>query len=475
MYMRSKKQGAIMISMIVFASVAITVTMGLVNWGSAMLRSIRTVQYREQAFQIAEAGIDYYRWHLAHSPTDYNDGTASAGPYIHPFTDKDGNVIGSFSLTITPPPIGSTLVNIISVGTVSTTPPISRKIKASLAIPSFARFAIVANDNMYFGSGTEVFGPIHSNGGIHFDGVAHNQVTSALSQYNDPDHPSVTVFGVYTTDYPTDPHPPAAVPSRPDVFMAGREFPVPAVDFDGVTLTLSQIKSLAQSGGRYFTASGRQGYHLVLKTNDTFDLYRVTSVRSSPSSNCKNVLSQEGWGTWSIQNEQLIGNYTFPANGLIFLEDHTWVDGTVNGARLTIATGKFPEAEGQYKNIIVNRDLKYTNFDGQDVVGLIAQGNMNVGLYSYDDLRIDAALISQHGRVGRHYYNSYCGSEYKRDSLTLYGMIGTNQRYGFAYTDNTGYNLRTITYDGSLLYNPPPSFPLSSSQYQVLSWQELVN
>ncbi len=29
---------------------------------------------REMAFQIAEAGVNYYRWHLAHNKTDYKDG-----------------------------------------------------------------------------------------------------------------------------------------------------------------------------------------------------------------------------------------------------------------------------------------------------------------------------------------------------------------------------------------------------------------
>ena len=52
-------------------------------------------------------------------------------------------------------------------------------------------------------------------------------------------------------------------------------------------------------------------------------------------------------------------------------------------------------------------------------------------------------------------------------------MIGTNLRYGFAYTDGTGYVTRNITYDGNLLYGPPPSFPLTSDQYTTISWREL--
>src|SRR5262249_10574719 len=129
-----------------------------------------------------------------------------------------------------------------------------------------------------------------------------------------------------------------AVPSRPDVFMAGRQFPVPTYDFGGLTADLSNLKSQAQSGGRYIAASGSQGYHIVLKPNDTFDLHRVTSLQSPPN-NCSNDASQTGWGTWSVKNQTLISTYALPANGIIFAEDNLWVDGQISSARLTIAAG----------------------------------------------------------------------------------------------------------------------------------------
>jgi len=54
-------------------------------------------------------------------------------------------------------------------------------------------------------------------------------------------------------------------------------------------------------------------------------------------------------------------------------------------------------------------------------------------------------------------------------------MIATNLRYGFAYTGTpaTGYQNRFLTYDANLLYGPPPSFPLTSSNYEILSWEEM--
>jgi hypothetical protein len=312
---------------------------------------------RESAFQIAESGVEYYRWHLAHSPQDYQDGTGQPGPYTHDFEDKDGNPIGTFTLEITPPPIGSTLVTITSTGeTVSGFGASQRSVTTSLAKPSIARFAVVANDVMRFGAGTETFGPIHSNGGIRFDGLAHNIVSSAAENYDDPDHSGGNEFGVHTHVFPTDPLPPSAVPVRQDVFASGRQFPVPAVDFAGITADLSQIKAKAQTDGFYRPSAGALGYHIVLKTNDTFDLYRVTNLSNAPSG-CTNSQNQTGWGIWSINNQQLIGNYAFPNNGLIFLEDDVFVNGQINTARLTIVAAFFPDNPHLRTNIIVNNDL----------------------------------------------------------------------------------------------------------------------
>ncbi len=474
--------GFILVNVLVFGVIAIIVTTALVNWGATMLKSTRQLTAREQAFQIAEAGIDYYRWHLAHAPNDYKDGnaTSSYGPFPHDFKDREGNVIGRFELTITPPPQGSTVVKILSKGIVDEYPDVYRKIQTTLAIPSFAKFAVVANDIMRFGAGTEVYGPIHSNNGIRFDGITHNIITSAKDKYIDPDNGGQYRFGVYTTDSPADPNPPAAVPNRPDVFMAGRQFPVAAVDFTGITTDLSQMKADAQSNGKYFAASGAQGYRILLKTNDTFDLYKVNSLRPVPGA-CYNQNNQTDWGTWSINtangSETFIQNYPLPVNGIIFAEDNIWVEGQIDTARVTIAAGKFPDNVNTRKNIIVNNDLKYTNYDGRDVISLIAQGNITTGLFSDNSLRIDAALMAQNGRAGRYYYNNTCklgGTNwYVRDDITLYGMIGSNQRYGYAYTDNTGYTTRNIVYDGNLLYAPPPSFPLTSDQYSTISWEEL--
>lgn len=483
----STKKGYLIIQTIVFGAIAIMLVTALSSWGVTNIRAGRDATLREEAFQIAESGIEYYRWHLAHAPTDYQDGTGIPGPYTHEYYNRDGTLVGHFELTITPPPIGSTVVTVVSKGTILANESISRSIEAQFAIPSITRFAVLANSKVRFGEGTEVYGPIHSNDGIHFDGLAHNLVSSAKYSYDDPDHSGADEYGVHTHLTPVDSLPalpplaPSTPPSRVDVFQTGRSLAVPAVDFNGFTQDLAQIKTDAQAGGAYFAGSGALGYNVVLKVDDTFDLYKVTALTKTLPS-CNNSLGQDGWGTWSIDTQAFVGNYAFPSNGLIFLEDNVWVEGHIQSARLTIAAGRFPENPSTNANIIVNKDILYTYYDGQDVLGLIAQNNINVGLVSNDVLRIDAALVAKNGRVGRYYYRpptsqgqggSACQEWNVRAVLTTYGMIATNQRYGFAYTDNTGYQIRNIIYDGNLLYSPPPSFPLTSDQYSTISWREL--
>ncbi len=483
-----ENRGIFLIQALVFGSIAVVIIGGLISWAGINIKASRVALQREQALQIAEAGVDYYRWHLAHSPSDYQDGTGAPGPYVHDFFDKAGVKIGTYTLEITPPPLGSTIVTIKSTGEILEDPTVSRAISTRLAIPSLAKYAVASNSDIRFGEGTEVFGPIHSNGGIRFDGLAHNLLTSSRDQYDDPDHAGAVEFGVHThTNAPPAngtndafrplEAPPSVMQNRVDTFESGRQFPVPVIDFNGFTADIADIKTDAQASGVYLAGSGALGYRILLKVNDTFDVYRVNNLKSAPNG-CSNAQNQTGWGVWSIRttgngNQTFLANYAIPANGLVFVEDNVWVEGQINTARVTIASGRFPDNVNTRTNIMVNNNLLYTNYDGQDVIALIAQNNITTGLDSLNDQRIDAALVAQNGRAGRYIYQSNCGVGYDRNSLTLYGMIASNIRYGFAYTNGTGYNTRNIIYDGNLLYGPPPSFPLTSDQYQTLSWKEV--
>src|SRR3990167_11063765 len=428
-----QNSGYTLLLVISFGAIAIIFVVSLVSWTVTQSQLVRQRVYKELSIHIAEAGIDYYKWHLIQDPNDFQDGIGGSGPYIHQFFDANNNLIGEFELSIVPPVEGSTIATITSVGRTTEFPNIERAIQAVFAIPSFAEYAAVINGDVRFGEGTEIFGPVHSNGGIRFDALAHNLVSSFLNQYNDPDHGGSNEYAVHTHLSPQDPYPPTELSSRPDVFVVGRELDADQVNFGQLTIAIDDMEIKAQEpDGFYRGDSGDGGYHIVLKTDDTFDLYEVDSLVSAPP-RCSPY--QSGWGTWSISTEHLLGTYPFPANNIMFFADDIWVDGQIQSARLSIVASN---------NIIVNDDLIYTTHDGQEVLALIAQNNFNIGLKSQDFLDIDAALVAKNGRVGRHYYSSYCGTEYIRDTISLFGTIISELRYGFAYTDGTGYDIRNI-------------------------------
>lgn len=478
---KNQEKGQLSIAVLIFGMLGVTILGGLIIWVDSELRIAARSSDQAKALVVAEAGVEYYRWHLAHDPNDFQDGTGQPGSYTHDYMDKDGNVIGQFILNIIPPAQGSTVVTLESTGKISGNSSVEKIIRVKMQQSSLLRFAAVSHSDIYFPTGTEVFGPVHSNGGVHFDGIAHNVVTSALQEYNDPEHSGNNEYGVHTHVAPADPlatNPPN-VPNRPDVFLAGRQFPVPPIDFTGFSSDLATIRAQAVSSGHYFGPSGigYEGYHIVLKTNDTFDLYKVDELVDAPNG-CINVQGQQNWGTWSIDEEDFIQNYPFPANGIVFVEDFLWVDGQINGAKLTLAAGLLPENPSKLKDIIINKDLLYTNYDGTDVIGLIAQGDFSVGWVSEDDLRIDAAVVAKSRRIGRNYYRPPSGNQprcspyHVRNVLTMYGILASYDEYGMSYTDGTGYLQRNIIYDPNLIFSPPPDFPVGQGYVQI-SWEEI--
>jgi hypothetical protein len=127
------------------------------------------------------------------------------------------------------------------------------------------------------------------------------QYLDSIEYYTDPDS-GITKWGVYTNSGTDDPNPSVGpVNSRPDVFIAGRQFPVPNVDFVGLTLGLTELQALAQPavGGKEWTSSGREGYLIVFKVTGgvtSYDLYTVKNVTSPPGS-CGTDITANGQKT----------------------------------------------------------------------------------------------------------------------------------------------------------------------------------
>lgn len=475
---RNKPGGFIAAYALVTAAVVTTLLTGLLVFVSVAQRRSSDEISRQQALQLAESGVYFYKWYLAHNLDGKNaqqirdfwySGTAygTAAPYEVDVTDKMGNAIGKYSLSVTVPSLDSTIATVESSGWTVQHPEIVRSVRVRFRRASWSEFSVLANDAMRFGSGTNVQGPIHSNGGIRFDGVANNQVSSSIATYIDPDT-GILRPGVWTSQ-----------PDPSTVFLAGTRFPTPAIDFNGVTTDLALIKSEAVAHGLYFggdtysaTSCGWRrigwwwqwqcttqqvpvdGYHLTLRADDKVE---------------KRLVYSSGNSTYRIDSESSAEVLDIPDNGLIFVEDNAWVDGILDTNRVTIASANLA-SDVIETDIYINNDIRYTHTDGQEVIGLIAENDISVGLYSENDLQIDAALLAQKGRVGRDHYNF---SNYRwRNTITIYGSIATNHRYGFAWTDNTGYTTRNLFFDNNLLYTPPPFFPTGTT-YDLDLWEDL--
>lgn len=470
-----KSKGIIITLVLVFGGIFLLLLGGLLGFVLLQHRqSLQKVTYA-QALEIAEAGVNYYRWHLAHAPSDFCDGESPGsgncqaspyGPFEHDYKDPEGNVIGKFSLMITPTTGCDPATKIESTGWTSNSPNIKRKIQVKYSKPALAKYAFLTNSNVWFGPDEELKGPFHSNGGIRMDGIQNSLSTSAKETY------------ICGYEHGCDP-----AQEKPGIWGEGEgepqglwQFPVPAIDFDLITQDLASLKEDAENFGIDISQPTDHGYHINFKADGTIDVFRVKKVE-------KKVWGWNGedWVHESndIETEEFFANYQLPTNcAPIFVENNVWVDGQVNG-RVTLVAAKFPETPSKMRKIIINGNINYTN--SNSVLGLISQSDILVPLYSADNLEIKAAMLAQKGHVFRYYYPKWSSEPYKtyaiRNQIRTYGSIITNTIWTFTWVDSygavvSGYRTTEMNYDSNLTYNPPPYFP-TTGEYQFVSWEEL--
>jgi hypothetical protein len=458
-HLQNDKRGNLLLFVMIFGSVAFTmIVMGVSSYALFEHQASNRKHNRDMAFHIAEAGINYYRWHLAHSPEDYKDGTEVAGPYVHEYFDKNGNLSGYFSLEIDAPAIGTTIVTVRSTGWTLARPESTRTLQVRVGYPALTDFAFLENDNMSFSPTTEVHGKVHSNGGIRFDGQTDSIIQSAKETY---DYYGDTKAGIWGAGGPT-------------TFW---DFPVASKDFGSISADLASIRDMADDGGIHLTSSGDEGYHVVFKADETFDLYRVTNRDGY----CSGPIYW--WWSWwygwyqycygsvyyyDIGSETFLQNYAIPSNGVIFIEDDLWVEGTVNG-HVSVGVGRFPVLESTYQEIYLSGNILLNEKESDDVLGLLAQGEIIYPHEVPNDMVIEAALLSQFKAIHRPDYYLHT-----RNSLTIFGSQISYEGGGVKWGNPvySGFVNTNYVYDGNLRYLPPAGFPVEPT-YEVISWEEL--
>ncbi|MEI7709280.1 MAG: pilus assembly PilX N-terminal domain-containing protein [bacterium] len=453
-------KGETLITLLIVIFVFSLIMFPIIRWTATETQVIRSNANKEQALQIAEAGINYYQWHLAHFPADYKDGTNNNGPYVHTYLDSDTQtVLGQYSLVVTPPVNGSTIVTITSTGSTTLSPGNTKSITARYGLPSLAVYSFLSNDVIWIGPSETVNGQMQSNNGIRFDGVGNAPIQSAKSTYtcgaSQGCSPSSTKNGVWG--------------SASAGVQSFWQFPIPAVDFSSLTANLATLKSSAQSAGIYLPPSNANGYSIVFNSAGTVSVYKVTSLVNTPAAWDVNGVAHNE--KIDYNNRTLQYTVAIPANGIIYIEDNTWVEGTVNG-RVMLAAAKLPYVAATAPNIYIPKNLVYQAKDGTSVLGLLAQKDLVVTYGAPTNLEIDAALIAQNGSTQFFYYP---GNVAIKNSISIYGAIMTFGQWTWTWVNGgnnnvSGYTTTIDTYDNNLLYAPPPSFPLSAAGYKQLSW-----
>jgi len=439
------KKGAILVYLIIIIFIFSIVMVPLLGIVMGQINYLKTSVAKEQSLQIAEAGINYYQWHLSHFQTDYQDGTGAPGPYVHEYVDRDTQV-------------GSTILTIQSTGWTNEYPNIKKTITVRYGIPSLAKYSFLSNDVIWIGGNEYVTGQMQSNNGIRFDGYTNAPVRSTKTTYTCPDSQGppcpATKDGIWG--------------QAPSFVKSFWEFPVPNVDFSALAYDLSSMKGLAQTDGIYLPPSNEKGYSLVFKNDGSIDIYKVTSLQYNPT----------GWDTnWTAHNEfidyenrALQFTINMPNNGIIYVEDKVWVEGNIRG-KATVAAALLPYNSLTAPNIYIPNNILYSTKDGSDTLGLVSQKDIVVTYHAPDDIEINAALIAQNGAAQFYYYDGNI-----KDSITTFGSIMTFSSWTWTWVNGSaavtsGYRHTYSNYDGNLLYGPPPSFPLSTSGYQQLDWK----
>lgn len=452
----------------------------------------RAVFAREQALHIAEAGLEYYRSLVGHTPTIMTTGSGLLSPATYEVSDPEAGELGEASITATPQyQCGAVQwLDVESTGVANSGVGFTRTLSARYMQRSVAEYAFLYNSSVWLGSATVGIGPYHVNNGLRMDGSSNSTVTASVSQmwcdssFNcSPSQWQPGVFGNSTTTTLWD-------------------YPVSTIDFPGMALNFSTLKGYAetagimlsptsvtragvQQGSSYSTVGGadNRGYRIVFNSDGTITIYRVTATNGNTIYSYNSTYASPGWKyTYPVVvSETLVAsNLTLPSDcAIIYSEARTWIQGTVSG-KYTL----FVADTGAYTpDVIINDDISYATADGTTGLTVVAEGSVKLGLIVPDTLDIRGIFVAQTGNYGRDYYypsSGYLPSSYYsyavQSQLNVTGTIVANQRGGVCYSSGgvcvSGFQNRSNAYDRVLAFSPPPFTPAVTTDYNYALWSE---
>lgn len=467
-------QGFFLVLVLVLGGIFFAITSAFIGYIVTQSQVVTQRTQLDKSAEIAEAGLNYYKWYLAHYPDDVTNGTGLPGPYVHTYYDPEEGPIGEFSLDIASTTFCGDVasIEVSSTGYTYEEPGLTRTITARYSQPTVAEYAFIINANVWAGSDRTIVGPYHSNQGIRMDGTNQSTVTSGLTDWTCTSSfgcsPDQTVDGVFTT--------------TGNANSALFSFPSAPINFANLTIDLANMQDRAQNnGGTYIPYSGNYGYHLVFNGDGTVTSRPVTGTYQYWGYN-----TADGW----VQERNIIASTDAPTVHtinpncpLIYVDDKVWIEGVLDERVSLAAAGT--TVSGDDPSIILQGNITYIDPDTDGLLA-IAEDDVLLGIDVPDDMIINGIFVAQNGRYGRNYYtygylpNPYGPLNFKpyfeRNSLTTNGTIVSSGRVGTKWTSGgtfvSGFENRYNTYDRNLVENPPPLVPNTSDVYEFTEWRE---
>jgi hypothetical protein len=354
----------------------------------------------------------------------------------------------TYSLRITPPPVGSDVVIVQSHARIDAKGPRPqvRTIQSQILPTSIADFQMISNKEIKYGSTAVTTGKLYSAVSVNHLGVAkapvygQDKVCSEVSTI-------VCTGHYYGTDrFQAGAYDSASTPSFSDKFKT-------PIDFSQFTRAITDIKDAAQFGGIYRNDPSVNAWMLQFRSDGTVRIHKVKSVdirTSITSISCPETVQ-------------------VPANGAMYFEQPVIVgDGStlsdacgVAGPRASVVDGRVTVATPG--DLLIGGNISYET-NGDDVLGLIATQNIVFPKYAPVNTSVRAATLAQYGQ----WITAATTPVWGHNTLVYTGSQTTNQG-GYA----SMFSSRTYNYDQVLQYLRPPFYPIIEGSWTTRYWREV--
>lgn len=438
-----REDGVAMVLVVILGAFMTLISITLIDIVRAESNRSAHSVWSEASFQAAEAGLDDYiakmvddrvyylhQVHAAEStrkpPTGPNVGAGATWTGGTTWTYPNGKDAWKqltngyeYNIQILPPAAGATSTRITATGRrIGSTTDV--RVIETLVRPSLlSDFYRLSDNDVSWGSGASTYGKIYVNGNINHQGTAYADIYAEGSISGNPSMQN----GAQKYDSST--------------IRTKIKNPI---NFANFLVSFVDIKRAAQSGGLYLSGGGSTIWRLTFNSNGTVTVQTCVPTSGSAPEQVAPTCSAYAGSPFPV-----------PSNGAIYTEQTAVVDGQVSG-RVTV---------GSNDSIVVAGNIGPVTA-GTDVLGLAALNDLWVAKWSPYNVDWTAAVLVQNNTWHA------AGNNGSKGTMNFWGSSATQTGGGFS-----AFNTRNYNYDQTLLYLPPPWFPVIDDTYTVSLFREL--